>query len=110
MIIYLYRWRVKTGKEKQFEDNWSLLTKAIRDQCGSYGSRLHLNGSGEYLGYAQWPNVATRESCQVDLHSQKIRSQVREAIEISYPEELLSVRSDFLEITPHKNHLNPTYE
>ena len=54
MTIFLYRWKIKPGKQKQFEDNWSLVTMAIREQCGSYGSRLHLAANGEYLGYAQW--------------------------------------------------------
>ncbi len=96
MMIYLYRWKIKSGKEKQFEKNWTLLTAAIRKQCGSYGSRLHLNGNGEYVGYAQWPDIQTRENCHVDLPSQEVRLRIREDIEHSYPEELLSVKSDLL--------------
>lgn len=53
MTIFLYRWKIKPGKEKQFEDNWATVTRAIREQCGSYGSRLHLANNGEYIGYAQ---------------------------------------------------------
>jgi len=47
MIIFLYRWKIKPDKEKQFEENWTIITKAIREQCGSYGSRLHIDTNGE---------------------------------------------------------------
>jgi heme-degrading monooxygenase HmoA len=53
MMAYLYRWQIKAGKEKQFAENWATVTKAIREQCGSYGSRLHLANNGECVGYAQ---------------------------------------------------------
>lgn len=42
MTIFLFRWKIKPGKEKQYEKNWSIVTKAILDECGSYGSRLHI--------------------------------------------------------------------
>jgi len=37
----LYRWKIKPGKEQQFESNWAIFTKAILDACDR-GSRLHL--------------------------------------------------------------------
>jgi hypothetical protein len=56
MTIFLYRWKIKPGKEKQFENNWAVVTKAILDECGSYGSRLNLSENAEFDGNAQWPN------------------------------------------------------
>ncbi len=96
MTIFLYRWKIKPGKQKQFEDNWAVVTKAIRDQCGSYGSRLHLTASGEYVGYAQWPDVATREKCELDQSVLPARTLMRDAVEVSYTDECLAVMSDFL--------------
>lgn len=53
MTIFLYRWKIKPEKEQQFESSWAIVTKAILDECGSYGSRLHIAENGEYVGYAQ---------------------------------------------------------
>lgn len=94
MTIFMYRWKIKPGKQKQFEENWSIVTKAIRKQCGSYGSRLHLAPNGEYVGYAQWPDVATREKCELDVSCLQARKFMSEAIEISYPDQCLEVKSD----------------
>ncbi len=96
MTIFLYRWKIKPGKQKQFEENWAVVTKAIRDQCGSYGSRLHLAPNGEYLGYAQWPDILTREKCELDESTFDARKLMREAVEFSYPDECLEIKSDFL--------------
>lgn len=96
MTIFLFRWKIKPGKEKQFEKNWSIVTKAILDECGSYGSRLHIAENGEYFGYAQWPDKATREKCEHKDLSLEARRLMREAIENSYPDQCLEVISDFL--------------
>ena len=94
MTIYLYRWKIKPGMQKQFEESWSYVTKAIKEQCGSYGSRLHLAPNGDYVSYAQWPDINTREKCELDESSLDARKLMSEAIEISYPVEILEVKSD----------------
>lgn len=96
MIIFLYRWKIKLGKELQFEKNWSIVTEAIRNECGSYGSRLHLAENGEYVGYAQWPDVVTREKCELSELSIEARRLMRDAVEHSYPDQRLEIKSDFL--------------
>ncbi len=96
MTIFLYRWRIKTGKEKQFEENWATVTQAIRAQCGSYGSRLHLANNGEYIAYAQWPDAKTREACELDPSFSQARALMREAVERSYPDEQFIVKDDLL--------------
>lgn len=96
MSVFLYRWKIKSGKEKQFEENWSLTTKAIAAQCGSYGSRLHIAESGEYFAYAQWPDAATREKCELDSSAFRARSLMREAVEYAYPDEHFAVKVDLL--------------
>lgn len=96
MTIFLYRWKIKPGKEAQFEENWAVVTKAIREQCGSYGSRLHLAENGEYIAYAQWPDAKTREICELDSSSADARLLMREAVESAHPAEQLSVKNDLL--------------
>lgn len=94
MIIYLYRWKIKSGFEKQFEDNWSLVTKEILKECGSQGSRLHITEGGDYIAYAQWPDYQSREKCKIQ--ESPARQLMKDAIEHSYPEETLEVKSDLL--------------
>lgn len=96
MIVLMYRWKIKPGKEKQFEENWSIVTVAIRNQCGSYGSRLHIAENGEYVGYAQWPDSATRDQCELNLSSVNARALMRDAIEYSHTDQILEVKSDLL--------------
>lgn len=96
MKVFFYRWKIKPGKEKQFEENWAAVTAAIFEQCGSYGSRLHLAENGEYVGYAQWPNSKTRETCRLDSRSSQARVLMREAVEYSYPDEQFVVKNDLL--------------
>lgn len=96
MIVFLYRWKMKPGKEKQFEDNWARVTKAIREQCGSYGSRLHLAGNGEYVGYAQWPDAKTRDACELDLPSLEALALMRDAVAHSSPDQQFTIRKDLL--------------
>lgn len=64
MFIAIYRWRVKPGMEHQFQTSWERVTRAIRLNCGCYGSRLHRCHDGTWLGYAQWPDAETRSACQ----------------------------------------------
>jgi hypothetical protein len=97
LIIYIYRWKVKLGKETQFEDNWAIVTKAIRNQCGSYGSRLHFSENNEYIGYAQWPDIEMREKCALgDPLALEAKKQMQEAVERFYPDQILKIKSDFL--------------
>ena len=57
MIAIVYRWRVTDGMEEQFVDGWSRVTRAIREHCGSHGSRLHRAEDGTWLAYARWPDL-----------------------------------------------------
>jgi hypothetical protein len=96
MTIFLYRWKIKPGFEKQFEENWSIITIAMREHCGSYGSRLHRAENGEYIGYAQWPDADTRENCKLDSFYSQAQNLMREAVVQSYPSEQLEIKDDFL--------------
>ncbi|HKR16921.1 antibiotic biosynthesis monooxygenase family protein [Rhizorhapis sp.] len=59
MFVAVYWWRVHPGKEEQFREAWRRGTRAITRIYGSYGSRLHQNADGRFVGYAEWPDEAT---------------------------------------------------
>ena len=59
MFVAVYWWRVHPGKEEQFRKAWHRGTELISKIYGSYGSRLHLDRDGRFVGYAEWPDEAT---------------------------------------------------
>lgn len=59
MFVAVYWWRVHPGKEEQFRRAWRRGTDLIRERYGSYGSRLHRDADGRFVGYAEWPDEAT---------------------------------------------------
>ena len=59
MFVAVYWWRIHPGKEEQFREAWRRGTTQITQIYGSYGSRLHCNSDGRYVGYAEWPDEAT---------------------------------------------------
>jgi quinol monooxygenase YgiN len=56
MFCVIYQWKVKIGKEKDFQDTWRSITEAIFRQHDSLGSRLHRSDDGTWIAYAQWPD------------------------------------------------------
>ena len=58
MFVAVYWWRVHPGKEKQFRKAWHHGTELITRIYGSYGSRLHCDRDGRFVGYAEWPDEA----------------------------------------------------
>ena len=59
MFIAVYWWRVHPGKEDQVRAAWRRGTDLIRERYGSYGSRLHRDADGRFVGYAEWPDEET---------------------------------------------------
>ena len=66
MFVAVYWWRVHPGKEEQFRTAWRRGTDLIRERYGSYGSRLHRDADGRFVGYAEWPDEATWRAAFVD--------------------------------------------
>ena len=64
MFCVIYRWQLKPGREDDFVAAWERLTRAIRNDRGGLGSRLHRADDGLWVAYAQWPDRATWESAQ----------------------------------------------
>ncbi|GLV21622.1 hypothetical protein TomMM35A_14790 [Sphingobium sp. TomMM35A] len=59
MFVAVYWWRVHPGKEDQFRAAWRRGTDLIREKYGSFGSRLHQDADGRFVGYAEWPDEET---------------------------------------------------
>ena len=97
MFIAIYRWKLKPGKEEQFRAAWSKVTLAIRENCGSLGSRLHKAEDGTWAAYAQWPSKELwQEDRTLDAETNIARQKMREAVEEKLPGFHLTVSDDFL--------------
>ena len=58
MFVAVYWWRAHPGKEEQLCKAWHGGTELITQIYGSYGSRLHRDRDGRFVGYAEWPDEA----------------------------------------------------
>ena len=96
MIVYLYRWKLRTGMEKSFEEAWSFVTRELREREGSLGSRLHLGSDGWFYGYAQWPSREARENARFTAEMDRALTTMKSAIEESLDEIVLDPVADFL--------------
>ena len=92
----LYRWVLREGMEEQFVAAWSRVTRALREERGSLGSRLHRGPDGIWYGYAQWPSAKVREEAFDRPVDPEARRLMREAIEQDLPELVLESVSDYL--------------
>ncbi|MBL7670314.1 MAG: antibiotic biosynthesis monooxygenase [Bdellovibrionaceae bacterium] len=97
MVVYLYRWRLKPEKEKQFIKAWSYVTEQLREKSGSLGSRLHQGDDGLWYGYAQWPSIEKREDSQLS-HAEIVEARrlMSDATLQRLPDIVLQPVSDFL--------------
>jgi len=97
MYIALYRWKLKPGKEAQFREAWSEVTRAIRENCGSLGSRLHSSEDGTWVAYAQWPSKEVfQKKRSLGETVEAARKRMREAVEENLPDLYLTDTDDFL--------------
>lgn len=97
MYIAIYDFKVKAGFEKQFEENWHIVTEAIYKYKGSLGSRLHIAEDGTYLAYAQWPSKEAYEKEVVfPIEIEDNRKLMREACVDISTYKLITVKDDLL--------------
>src|SRR3546814_9372081 len=59
MFVAVYWWRAHPGKAEQFREAWRRGTERITNIYGSYGSRLHQDRDGRFVGFAAWHDEAT---------------------------------------------------
>lgn len=78
MFSVIYTFEVKSGQEENFVTAWSALTKLFKEYAGSGGSRLHLDHSGTYVAYAQWPDRSTWEASMPKLPTEA--AEIRESM------------------------------
>jgi hypothetical protein len=96
-FIVLYRWRLRAGLEDQFIQAWSSVSRQLREQRGSLGSRLHRGQDGLWYSYAQWPSAAVRaKSASLPPIDPASRKLMQQAVEEELPEVVLESVSDFL--------------
>ncbi|HEV7210214.1 MAG TPA: hypothetical protein VGN47_00690 [Blastococcus sp.] len=94
MFAVIYRWRLHPGHEESFTTGWELVTAAIRNTCGSYGSRLHRADDGTWVAYALWPDAESRKRCRHGEHEGE--RLMAEAVSENLPQITMTVASDLL--------------
>ena len=83
MHAIYFRWKVASGREREFERAWLELTELIRDERGGLGSRLHRCADGHYFAYAQWPSeVLWATQPEPTARMVELRNQMREFAEL----------------------------
>lgn len=98
MFIVLYRWRIKPELEPQFIEAWSEITAYYSENKDWRGSRLHRGGDGIFYSYAQWATDEARRKAFEKRPVFDAGAKLREAIEESFPEVVLEIVSDFLNL------------
>lgn len=99
-FIVLYRWRLRPGHEKLFQDAWSIVTQALIER-GSLGSRLHVGNDGLWYSYAQWPSAEARTAAfATALNVDDAQRTMDEAVSERFPEIVLSSSVDHLLVNP----------
>ena len=93
----VYRWRLHPGTEDGFREAWDIVTRALMDERGALGSRLHRGDDGIWTAYAQWPAREFWErSREMGSLNPEASAAMAEAIEESFPPLLLQPVSDYL--------------
>jgi hypothetical protein len=96
-FIVLYRWRLQKGMEAQFVEAWSHISRLLKEERGSLGSRLHLGADDVWYSYAQWPSKEVRDSsAALPPIDPEARDRMRKAVREELPEVELKSVSDFL--------------
>jgi quinol monooxygenase YgiN len=86
MFYVVYRWKIHSGREQQFQKAWAEVTRLTREHRGGLGSRLHRCPDGTFVAYAQWPDQKKWEnSPNIPLPDTTALTEMREAIASSEP-------------------------
>lgn len=95
-VIVLYRWRLRPGSEARFAAVWSTITKTLRDERGSLGSRLHQGDDGIWYGYAQWPDAEAITRAFAQPVDNAAAARMREAVIENFVPVRLAPVADYL--------------
>lgn len=100
----IYRWRLHPGAEDAFVRAWSRVTRLLREERGSLGSRLHRGPDGIWYSYTQWPSAeAKAEGLARPSVDPEAWRQLRESIAESLPELVLEPVADYLTPLPRRD-------
>jgi len=101
MFYAIYRWKLKEGMEASFIDEWKRATSKIYEECGSYGSRLHLAEDGTYIAYAKWSTKEERRKCWEKWdNDEEFQQLMQRYIDRKYPDIFMEDISDLLMDNP----------
>lgn len=93
----IYRWRIRSGMEDQFQLAWETATRSFIDERNALGSRLHKADDGSWIAYAQWPTrQAWERSRELGPSDPDAAALMAEAIEESFEPTLLHPVKDYL--------------
>lgn len=94
----IYSFKIIEGKENDFINAWTELTKLIYQFADSYGSRLHKVEVQFFIGYAQWPDKETWKNSTDKLPetANSLRRQMRESCSEIKTEYEMNVVKDLL--------------
>lgn len=97
MYVAFYRWRLKPGTEKVFEDHWNRGTLLFRNDHRALGSRLHKADDGTWFAYAQWPSREMYHSKrELSAQHKETLNKMAECVLESFPPILGDVACDLL--------------
>jgi len=96
MFVVLYRWRLKEGLEKQFEEGWLTITEEFLETSESFGSRLHRGDDDIWYAYAQWPSRERMERANWSERVSAASERMSEAVQERFPETVLEIVADRL--------------
>jgi heme-degrading monooxygenase HmoA len=96
-FVVIYRWRLRPGMERQFQQAWEQATPLLMRQRGALGSRLHQAEDGTWVAYAQWPSRQSWEQSRAapSIDPEASRQMLAAEAE-AFPPVLLTPVADFL--------------
>lgn len=98
-IAVMYRWRLHSGMERQFQQAWERATPLLMRHRGALGSRLHSAEDGTWFAYALWPSkLAWQHSRTLPSVDPEASREMLEAEAEAFEPVLLTPVADFLTI------------
>jgi len=98
MIRVLYRFKVKEGQEKAFEQSWQEITQVIRGKSGGTHGSVLLRGTEDpqlYCGLARWDTLdawhAMRQSDVPNLEETEHMMALAELLSMEITEEIANI-------------------
>lgn len=102
MLVIMYKWKLKEGREAIFCEGWREMTESIYKLRGSLGSRLHRSENNTWVAYAQWPDEQTwRAAREAGTANEAAAQKMREGSAELLSEEHLYLVDDLFRTEPY---------